>query len=394
MKVKRLPEDFVVEELSDVQPLEAGKLTLYSLEKRGIGTLEAIQAIQQRWKLNRYRMSWGGLKDRHAITKQYFTVAGGPKRGMEQTNFRVECLGYVNKPFEAHDISGNRFSLVLRNLTVEQASFAVQAAPILKAFGVPNYFDDQRFGSVSLKGEFIADPWIRGNYERSLWLTFAEPNSFDNSTEKREKAILREHWGDWKTCKEKLTKSHRRSIITFLNDRPGDFKGAWGTVNKDLRSLYLAAFQSQIWNETLSLVIERIVGADRVVPVQMKTGKLNFPVSVDEAHGEQLAALKILLPSARVSMEDIDNEVVKACLQEVLASKQLELREIRTKFPRDSFFSKGSRSALSRLGDFESSVEEDDMHSGRKLLRLRFDLQRGAYATIVIKRLGLEADLL
>ncbi len=392
MKVKRQPEDFVVTEQTDLQPASTGKFTLYQLEKRGIGTLEAIAAIQQRWKVARHRLSWGGLKDKHAITRQFFTILGGPNRGLEQTNFTVSCLGYVAQPFQPQNINSNRFEIGLRNLTEDQVDVALRAQAIMQSLGVPNYFDDQRFGSMSQQGEFIAEPWMRGDYERALWLTFAEPNEFDTSSEKKEKAILREHWGNWKTCKAELSRSHRRSIITFLDDRPGDFKGAWGTVNKDLRSLYLAAYQSQIWNEVLSLLIVRIVGQEHCVAVAMKSGTFWFPTELNDNHKQQLRDLSIPLPSARISLDDIESELVRTALADVLSRRGIELREIRTKFPRDSFFSKGSRSAISQLDGYQSSVEEDDLYPGRKRLQVTFTLRRGAYATIVVKRLGLSID--
>jgi tRNA pseudouridine13 synthase len=57
MKVKRLPEDFRVEELTDVRPGPAGEFALYRLTKSGLGTPEAVDAILRRWKLPRRRFS-------------------------------------------------------------------------------------------------------------------------------------------------------------------------------------------------------------------------------------------------------------------------------------------------------------------------------------------------
>lgn len=391
VKVKRIPEDFVVEELTTVQPAESGKFALYSLEKRGIGTLEAIAALQQRWKLARQRLSWGGLKDKHAITRQYFTVFQGARRGITQTNFSVEFLGYTNKPFQPSDIAGNRFEIVLRNLSEDQTQTATQAIDQIQRCGIPNYFDDQRFGSVSASGEFVAQPWIIGNYERAIWLTFAEPHPFDTSSEKQEKAILRDNWGDWAACKAQLSRSHRRSIITFLNDRPGDYKGAWATVNKDLRSLYLAAFQSQLWNETLTRVLRSIVPQTDLAEIQMKTSVGVFPMRCSDEQLARLKELKIVLPSARISIDEIEDPLVKQSLVDVLQSRELELRAVRVKHPRDSFFSKGHRAALITLDGIQHSAEPDDIHPYRKKLALKFDLPRGSYATMVIKRLGVDA---
>ena len=67
MKLKRQPEDFQVEELPLVAGGDRGRFALYRLTKRGMGTLEAIEAICRRWNLAGRRVSYGGLKDRHAV---------------------------------------------------------------------------------------------------------------------------------------------------------------------------------------------------------------------------------------------------------------------------------------------------------------------------------------
>ena len=69
MKLKSLPEDFEVEELSDF-PLERGQFAVYLLTKRSLGTPEAITAISERWNIPRRVIGYGGLKDKHAVTRQ------------------------------------------------------------------------------------------------------------------------------------------------------------------------------------------------------------------------------------------------------------------------------------------------------------------------------------
>src|SRR5262245_54377090 len=96
MKLKQSPEDFRVEELTDVQPGEGGNFAFYRLEKRGWTTLDAVQAIRRRWKLDQRRLSFGGLKDRHAHTVQYLTIFHGPRRRLTHHEISVEYLGQVS----------------------------------------------------------------------------------------------------------------------------------------------------------------------------------------------------------------------------------------------------------------------------------------------------------
>src|SRR5947209_4997574 len=157
MKLKQRPEDFQVEELTDVTPAAAGDFALYRLEKRGWSTPDALAAVRRRWHVEPRRISYGGLKDRHATTVQYLTVFHGPRRGLQHQGIAVRYLGQVAAPYTSQDIACNRFRLTLRDLKTEARPEMERRLAQVAADGVPNYFDDQRFGSVRAEGEeFIA----------------------------------------------------------------------------------------------------------------------------------------------------------------------------------------------------------------------------------------------
>src|SRR5687768_3666665 len=162
MKVKQQPEDFQVEELTDVVPAGQGAFALYRLEKRGWSTPDALAAVRRRWRIEPRRLSYGGLKDRHALTVQYLTIFHGPQRGLRHHDVTVSYLGQVPRPYTSDAIRANRFRLTLRALTQDEVARARHALEEVRADGVPNYFDDQRFGSVSPGGEFIARLLVRG----------------------------------------------------------------------------------------------------------------------------------------------------------------------------------------------------------------------------------------
>ena len=375
MKIKRQPEDFEVEELTRFEP-SGGPFALYSLIKRSLGTPEAIEAVARRWNLARESLSFGGLKDRHALTTQRLTIRGGPRRGLKQTNLELRYLGQAPRPFGPKDIEGNRFRMVLRDFSRDGETRARRSLEELARDPLPNYFDDQRFGSLGASGEFVARAWCEGNYERAVWLALAEENEHDRPEDRSEKKILRDEWGNWAACKAKLSRSHRRSLVTFLADRPGDFKGAMARINADLRGLYLSSFQSFLWNRILSDLV-RESGADSF-PVELKSGRVLFFRSLTRPLGV------IPLPSARARFE---SEAMRARVESSLKEIGLELKSIRIRHPRENFFSRGERAATFRPAGLTSEWGADDLYPGRSKLALRFDLPRGSYATIVVKRL-------
>ncbi len=384
MKVKRLPEDFRVEEMTTAVASDRGRHTLYRLSKRGIGTIEAVDSICRRWNLPRGRASHGGLKDRHAETVQYLTILDGPNRPIAEPNLKLEPLGKVPRAYGPADFSGNRFEVAIRDLTPAAAEEASRRLEAAGRDGVPNYFDDQRFGSVGFSGEFIAHAWLLGDYEKALRLALAEPNPFDRPDTKARKAALRDHWGDWPAAKAALDRSSERSIVTYLVDHPTDHAGAFARLKRDLRSLYFSAFQSWLWNLILAGWIERNTRPEQRATVELKVGALPFPVGLDPEQRALIEGVDLPLPSSRTSPPDGPLGEIAA---EALAAFGLTWGGMRVKKLKDVFFSKGTRKPLIPLGDVAATIEDDELHRGRRIVRLAFTLPRGAYATMLVKRI-------
>lgn len=391
MKLKCRPEDFVVTELSEFPIRAKGEFAVYELRKRGIGTPEAITQLLQVWNLPRGRVSYGGLKDRHAVTSQFVTIQRGPARHAHRDQWTLSYLGQADESFTPANISANRFEIVMRDMSVEACQRAVAALVEVANWGLPNYFDDQRFGSVSTDGEFIARPWIDGDYERTLFLALAATTRHDRSAEKREKVALRERWGHWDEVIKQLGKSHRRSIVSYLVQHPQEFKGAWTRVRQDLRSLYLSAFQSMLWNKILAAAIHASCPEEACVDVLLSLGPAPFFRTLDSDAILDLSALMIPLPSSRFVYED--DAPITALTDLVLGREGLTRQAIKIKYPRDSFFSKGERPAVLRVGEVNSQEIDDDVYLNQRALSLSFTLPKGSYATILVKRLTVAAGI-
>jgi tRNA pseudouridine13 synthase len=385
MKLRRLPEDFRVDELLTAEPGDRGRFVLYRLTKRGMGTLEAVEAIRRRWNLSASQIAYGGLKDRHALTVQYLTILEGPLQALEEPNLRLEPLGRVAQPYGPRGFRGNRFALVLRDLSKEAARKAAVAADEIARDGLPNYFDDQRFGSVGFEGGFIGEAWLRGDHERALRLALAEPTASDRPETRREKAILREHWGDWPAAKARLERSHARSIVTYLADHPVDFRGAFARLRRDLRSLYFSAYQSHLWNRMLARRIERVTRPEQRVAVEFKVGTMPVHRGLDPEQVAELTAWDIPLPSARTPLDD--RQPWASLARDVLAEAGLAWEDLRVRHLKDVFLSKGSRPALVFPAGLVCRETADDLYPGRRKLDVSFELPKGAYATLLVKRL-------
>ena len=385
-KLKQLPEDFQVEELTRLIGGADGPFAFYRLEKRGWTTPDALDVVRRRWKIEPRRIAFGGLKDRHALTVQYLTIFHGPQRGLDQQGIRVEYLGQVSTAYTAHDFDRNRFRLTVRALAPSARPELEVDLSHLAVEGVPNYFDDQRFGSVSGEGgEFIGRLLVRGRFEEALRLALTAPYEHDRAAQKAEKHLLEANWGNWKMLRERLPRGPTRSLIDYLQVHPHDFRGTLARLSQEMRMLYLSAYQSHLWNRLLATWLRQHCPADQLRPVALRLGEVPFHVGLVGDRLRELSALALPLMSSRLKLADDDLHA--ALVQTVVAEEGLTLRDLQVRGIREMFFSKGERQALCMPQGLTHNFAADELCSGKEKLLLAFDLPRGSYATLIVKRL-------
>jgi tRNA pseudouridine13 synthase len=385
MHIKQKPEDFRVEELTNCQPDKTGDYAFYRLDKRGWTTPDAMQIIRRRWKIEVRRVSIGGLKDRHAETIQYLTIYRGPQRKLTHSNLQLTYLGQVPQAYRSEHIDANRFAVTIRAMTAEQIGAALRALEEVLEVGVPNYYDDQRFGSVAHGGSFLAQQIILGEYEAALQSALTAPYASERAAQKKEKATLRQHWGNWPYCQQHLSSGPARNIVEYLAAHADDFRGALERLPPELRSLYLSSYQSHLWNHMLVDWLSDHVPAKDLTPVALRLGEVPMPRRLNADLLGQLRTLELPLHSARNHLDDSDPR--KPYFDRILAEEGLTLEQFKLKGFRNLFFSKGERAAWCFPQNLEARNAKDEEHPNKQKLTLRFDLPRGSYATLVVKRI-------
>jgi tRNA pseudouridine13 synthase len=379
LKIKQKPEDFVVSEMDRFDLSTTGAFSLYRLEKWDSGTLEAIGSLAGNWNLSRAQISFGGLKDRHARTDQVISIRGGPARNFDGSAFRVEFLGRSHDPISRASFQANRFRITVRDL-----GELPDLSP-LKKYGVPNYFDDQRFGSLrGTDGEFIGRALVRGENEKALKLALASPSGEDRKKDRDLKILIRDRWGDWAGLAKDLPPLPARNVASYLAGHPGAYGFAFELLEQNLRILYVSAYQSWLWNRTLGALVRKLPDT---YEVEYVAGKHVFYRALAPADHDRLAelAIPLLTPSQKFDGELAG--ITAALLQE----DKVEQRQFRLKKLAKTFFGKGVRDAIIAPGGLESSSGDDELNRGRRKMTLSFELPKGSYATVLLKRLFHEA---
>ena len=148
--LKQRNEDFVVTELPMQAPSGAGEHVWVEVEKNGANTAFVAQQLAEAVGVNDWDVGHAGLKDRHAVTRQWFSLYL-PKGEtpdltlLQHPEFKVLSQGRHVKKLRPGDLLGNRFRIVLRDVVGDRAAIEANLQAVA-AQGVPNYFGAQRFG--------------------------------------------------------------------------------------------------------------------------------------------------------------------------------------------------------------------------------------------------------
>jgi tRNA pseudouridine13 synthase len=198
--LKAAPEDFCVEEQLSFEPSGTGPHWLLRVEKRTANTRWVAAEIARLAGVPAADVGYAGLKDRHAVAVQWFSVPNLAMTaefwsGVRTPEFKVLEARANHRKLKVGALSGNRFRIRLRNVTWsrEQLDHKLDA---LRAHGVPNYFGPQRFGRDGYNLDRVA-AWVqggvapRGRAERSFTLSAARSLVFNAVLARRVES------GDW-----------------------------------------------------------------------------------------------------------------------------------------------------------------------------------------------------
>lgn len=149
-RIRATPEDFFVEELPAFEATGEGEHLLLTIEKRGLNTAFVAKELARWAGIPEMGVGYAGLKDRHAATRQRFSVHLPKKVAPDFAALQVEGLKVLettwhNRKLPRGALAGNRFVLALRNVEGGRGAIESRLAQIAVR-GVPNWFGEQRFG--------------------------------------------------------------------------------------------------------------------------------------------------------------------------------------------------------------------------------------------------------
>lgn len=196
--------DFQVDEIPSVTPCGEGEHLWLNIRKTDANTDWVAGQLARLFSIKRQDVGYAGLKDRNAVTTQWFSLYL-PGREIEDVGSMLEeplasCIEILQqsrhqRKLRPGTLEGNRFRIAVRDCSGDKAALE-QTLQDIKQYGMPNYFGEQRFGQAFGNVQRASD-WFAGQFkpknrhQRSLYLSAARSWIFNHVLSAR---VVRQSW--------------------------------------------------------------------------------------------------------------------------------------------------------------------------------------------------------
>ncbi|MBS3135961.1 tRNA pseudouridine(13) synthase TruD [Candidatus Woesearchaeota archaeon] len=223
--IKQYPEDFIVNEISEISVKDNGKYVICILRKRNYPTLRAIEHISISLGIPAKSIGFAGNKDRNAVTEQKISIKGISKSKIKNISLKdisLEFLGFSDEPISLGQLEKNKFIITVRSISNSEMKQLNSFSNNL----IPNYFGMQRFSSSN---PVIGKCLVKGMYKEAL-------------------------------------KIIQKSNSEYASNKGSDIIGAIRSVPERMLKMYVHSYQSLLWNRTLSRYL-KISNENVAIPI-------------------------------------------------------------------------------------------------------------------------------
>ncbi len=364
-KIRVEPDDFQVTEIISQRAQKSINDTegyaVYKLKKRKIDTNHALSDV---FRKKGIRLKSLGLKDASAMTEQ-FVCSGNKGKAIENFStdkYSLEKIGFVKKPLSKKDMISNHFKIKISNCTNNLSSFTDYDK-------ILNFYGYQRFGSKRPVTHLIGKAILQRDFKKAveLILSFTSPYDSKENTEIREKLSDTENYEKY-FDQVPYQMDVERVVLKEMIEH-GDAIRAIRSIQISLRRFYIQAYQSFLFNQSLSSAFSYGENLFEAQPSDVCFDLHGIIGKYVKGLDQHLA-----LPFVGYSYykkSRFDYQISKILEQEEIAPKDFFIKEMQEVSSEGGF--RQAAIHCSNYSSYETSVE--------------FSLSRGSFATILLREI-------
>ena len=426
-KIRQLLDDFVVEELlidgslAEISaPVEAwesageGQYLICVLVKRRWDTFLAVREVAERLRISQKRIRFAGIKDTKAFTAQHISLQNvSPNKvlDLQIKDMTVYPQRFSRERMYSQLIKGNRFHITVRGIdhpvsVIEERTKSVKEE-MEKIGGVPNFFGHQRFGTIRPNTHLVGKYLTRRDPERAALAFLAEPNIHEHPEAREARQQLQDTM-DFVDALEHFPRflRYERFMLSHLVKCPTDFVGAFRELPRRLRKLFVQAYQSYLFNRFLSERMRRGIALDepQVGDYMNKLDEHGIPTEEwDQTTSQNIQAMTAAVKEHKMCVaaplvgpdqpisKGIQGEIEHAILEEENVSPET----FKIPFMPEATAEGRVRAILNPVWNLVmEEISEDKEDTGKHIMKLGFTLNRGSYATVVLREFMKPQDLI
>jgi len=401
-KLRFISEDFVVKEISNYPPNEEdGRFVIADVTANNWETNILVRELSDRLHISRDRVSFAGTKDKRAKTTRlmsFYKVSVDDLSKVKIKDVSIDNIYRSDRPIKIGALVGNRFEIAIRkiNKDVKLEKIREIASIILKNGGFPNFYGVQRFGAVRSITHVVGKYIVLDDLEKAVMSYIANPIDGEDELNYTLRARLQKTYDFSEALASYPNElNFEKAILNKLVVNPKDFVGALKQLPNNLLTMFVYAYQSYLFNRILSerikggLPLNKAIVGDVVLPVRNgvidESGvdvtknnieKVNAQISKGKAF---VGGLLVGYDSgfAKGEMGEIEHKIID---NEKLNLKDFVIPQI------PSLSSSGSRRPiLAPVKNLEFKLHDDELNEDKSALTLKFELQKGSYATSLIR---------
>ncbi len=364
-RIRVTVDDFEVNELLSKKKQNAIKqdegYAVYKLKKKNIDTNHALSDVL---KKKRIRLKSLGLKDAYAVTEQYVCSMNKGKSidSFSTEKYSIRKIGFVKKPLSKKDMIGNHFKIKITDCKPGLDEFDEQNRLL-------NFFGYQRFGSKRPVTHLIGKAVLQQDFDKvlDLILSFTSPFDSKENTEIRQKLSDRSNFSSLFDIIPRQMDIERLVVKEMIDS--GDVIKAFKSIPLSLRRFYIQAYQSFLFNMTLS---SAYCNGEELFEAQ--SGDVCYDLK--GVLGKYVKGLDQIL-----AIPIVGYSYYKKTRFDYYISKILNDEEIQPK----NFFIKEMQEVSNEGGFRQSSITCKDFST--KNNTVEFTLSRGSFATMVLREI-------